>query len=214
MCGRYNWGERTGYAVEKELGLDRSSFVMAAGDVTPGSSPTVLTADRGARSGSLEALTKSRNIVTSDTSSRQIIVTTMFWGITGADKKLIINARAESALQKHMFADSVLHRRCIMPAASFYEWDRDRNKVTFFRQDHSPIYLAGFYQLSENRESFAILTTAANESMIPIHDRMPLMIEKTDVRDWLYDPDAAKEILASPMPRLERTQEYEQLKLF
>ena len=92
--------------------------------------------------------------------------------------------------------------------------DKDKNKVTFFRQDESPIYLAGFYQLSDNKDSFVILTTAANESMIKVHDRMPLMIEKDAVRDWLNDSDAAKEMLKAPMPQLKSRREYEQLSLF
>jgi putative SOS response-associated peptidase YedK len=59
-----------------------------------------------------------------------------------------------------------------------------------------------------------ILTTAANESMIKVHDRMPLMIEKNAVKDWLFDADAAKEMLHMKMPLLESHQEYEQMKLF
>ena len=101
-----------------------------------------------------------------------------------------------------------------MPAAGFYEWDKEKNKVTFFRKDKSPIYLAGFYQLSENHDSFVILTTAANESMIRVHDRMPLMIEKDKVRDWLYNNEAAKEMLSADMPLLDSSREYEQLSLF
>ena len=138
----------------------------------------------------------------------------MFWGIEGKDNKLIINARAESVLEKPMFSGDFEHRRCVMPAESFYEWDKDRNKVTFFRKDKSPIYLAGIYQLSQNRDSFTILTTAANASMIRVHDRMPLMIERDNVRDWLYDYEAAKGMLSIEMPLLESRQEYEQLSLF
>ena len=138
----------------------------------------------------------------------------MFWGVTQKDKKLVINARAESALEKPMFSDSVERRRLVIPAAGFYEWDKDKNKVTFYSKDKSPIYLAGFYQLSDNKDSFVILTTAANESMIKVHDRMPLMIEKNAVKDWIFDTDAAKEMLHMKMPLLESHQEYEQMKLF
>ena len=68
--------------------------------------------------------------------------------------------------------------------------------------------------MSNSRDSFVILTTKANESMIKVHDRMPLMIEKGRVRDWLYDIDAAKEMLAMDMPLLDSKREYEQLSLF
>ncbi|MCR5558285.1 MAG: SOS response-associated peptidase [Butyrivibrio sp.] len=186
MCGRYVCYSQTEDDVEEELGLARGSLEMAAGDVCPTDLAVVLT--------------------------NGLKINTMPWGLK--EKSLIINARAETALEKPTFGDSILRRRCIMPAGAFYEWDKDKNKVTFFRQDESPIYLAGFYQLSDNKDSFVILTTAANESMIKVHDRMPLMIEKDAVRDWLGDTDAAKEMLKAEMPQLKSHREYEQLSLF
>jgi putative SOS response-associated peptidase YedK len=205
MCGRYFFDESTAGEIEDELKLERGSVAMMAGDVTPGMSPVVLTAPRigtgfGEVAGTVEM--------------GPICVYNMFWGMTGRDKKLIINARSESASQKALFSDSVERRRCLMPAAGFYEWDKDKNKVTFFRKDRSPIYLAGFYTLSDNKESFVILTTAANESMIRVHDRMPLMIEKDDVKDWLNNGAAAKEMLTRQMPLLDSHRDYEQLSLF
>ena len=209
MCGRYYYDDHTPGGVESALSLSKGAFSLAlidmmpsakdapssVRDITPGMSPLVLATQKGSE-------------------DRSIRVTNMFWGITGKDKKLIINARAESAMEKPMFADSIEHRRCLMPAAGFYEWDKGKNKVTFFREDKGVIFLAGFYQLSENRDCFVILTTSANESMIKVHDRMPLMIEKASVKDWLYDRDAAKEILTMKMPQLRSSREYEQLSLF
>ena len=195
MCGRYYYGEKTAYEVEKELGPLEGTAMMKSGDITPGMSPVVLSGKR-------------------DGDKAKIQVSSMFWGLEGKDKKLIINARAESVLEKPMFSESAEHRRIVIPAAGFYEWDKDKNKVTFFRKDKAPIYLAGFYQLSQNKDSFVILTTAANESMIKVHDRMPLMIEKAYVRDWLYDRDAAKGMFSGSMPMLDSHTEYEQLSLF
>lgn len=195
MCGRYFFGAETERDVEKDLELYEGSFVMSAGDITPAMTPKVITSKKNG-------------------SSKDVNISDMFWGLTGKDKKLIINARAESVTTKPMFSDSVLNRRCIIPATGFYEWDKDKNKVTFFKKDKSPIYLAGFYQLSDNKDSFVILTTAANESMIKVHDRMPLMIGGKEVRDWLHDNAAAKEMLSSQMPLLESSRDYEQLSLF
>ena len=59
-----------------------------------------------------------------------------------------------------------------------------------------------------------ILTTAANASMKPVHDRMPVMIDTGNVRDYLKDPAAALEMLKEPMPELDRKSDYEQLSLF
>ena len=63
-------------------------------------------------------------------------------------------------------------------------------------------------------DSFVILTTAANSSMMPVHDRMPVMIDKVNVRDYLMDPSAAAQLLKEPMPELNRSSDYEQLSLF
>ena len=195
MCGRYFFDGETAKEIEDELELSPGLITTGAGDITPAMSPIVISADRGGGGAGLR-------------------VSAMFWGVTQKDKKLVINARAESALEKPMFSDSVERRRLVIPAAGFYEWDKDKNKVTFYSKDKSPIYLAGFYQLSDNKDSFVILTTAANESMIKVHDRMPLMIEKNAVKDWIFDTDAAKEMLHMKMPLLESHQEYEQMKLF
>jgi putative SOS response-associated peptidase YedK len=195
MCGRYFFDGETATKVEKELRLKSGSISMKSGDVTPAMNPVVITAKK-------------------DSPSEELRVTEMFWGIVGRDKKLLINARAESTDTKPTFSESFIHRRCIIPAAGFYEWDKDRNKVTFLRMDKSPIYLAGLYQLSDNKDSFAILTTTANESMIKVHDRMPLMIDKNDIASWLNDEKAAKDMLHMEMPQLQSRVEYEQLSLF
>ena len=74
----------------------------------------------------------------------------MSWGFrqfTGSG--LIINARAESVIDKPMFRDSILQRRCVIPASWFYEWNRKKEKVTFKQEDSSILFMAGFYQKYE-----------------------------------------------------------------
>ena len=79
----------------------------------------------------------------------------MQWGFPQYQKKgLLINARAETALERKSFRDSVLHRRCVIPARHFYEWDSDKNKVTFFRKDAAVVYMAGFYNRFGDEERF------------------------------------------------------------
>ena len=138
----------------------------------------------------------------------------MRWGFPSwRSGNLMINARCESALQKPMFSESVMRRRCVIPAAGFYEWDRDKNKVTFFKPQEACIYLAGFYNLFDGEQRFIILTTEANESMSPVHDRMPLILPASEVGDWIHESGKTKEYLVRNSPQLSRTQEYEQLKL-
>ncbi len=194
MCGRYQFSEKTAYDVEDELNLLRGTFATRAGDITPGMVTT--------------------GIIRNRASEEDLALAELFWGIISRDKKLIINARAESVKEKSMFSDSIRNRRCILPAAGFYEWDAGKTKFTFKRADEKPIYLAGFYDLSENRDCFVILTTAANASMKPVHDRMPVMIDKRNVRDYLKDSAAAMEMIMEPMPELDRRSDYEQLSLF
>lgn len=104
------------------------------------------------------------------------------WGFEGFQKgRVIFNARSETALEKKMFQESMKERRCIIPAKYFYEWDSKKNKFTFYREDEDILFLAGFYK--QNR--FVILTTQANESMKEIHDRMPLILERTELESWI-----------------------------
>ena len=194
MCCRYYYSDKTAYEVEDDLHITGRAFVTSAGDITPG----MITP----------------GIIWNKSSDTDVALSDLFWGILSRDKKLIINARAESVTEKSMFSDSIRNRRCILPAAGFYEWDAGKTKFMFKRTDEKPIYLAGFYDLSENRDSFVILTTAANASMKPVHDRMPVMIEKGNVRDYLKDSSAAMEMLSKPMPELDRSSDYEQLSLF
>ena len=73
----------------------------------------------------------------------------------------------------------------LIPASGFYEWSRLKEKNTFFRYDAALLYMAGFCVWFEDERRFVILTTAANESMRKVHDRMPLILEKEQLADWL-----------------------------
>lgn len=68
-----------------------------------------------------------------------------------------------------------------------------------------PIYLAGIYDNINGVNCFIILTTAPNDSVAPIHDRMPLLLSHEQVRPWLVDAGAALELLCSRPPLLQRT---------
>lgn len=194
MCGRYYCSDKTAYEVEDDLHLSRGALAAPAGDITPGMT--------------------TPGIIWNKATDEDLVLSKLFWGIVSKDKKLIINARVESVKEKTMFSESIRNRRCILPAAGFYEWDANKTKYMFKRADEKSIYLAGFYDLNENRDSFVILTTAANASMKPVHDRMPVMIDKRNLSDYLKDFSAALEMINEPMPELGRHSDYEQLSLF
>lgn len=134
-------------------------------------------------------LTFENNRITADAVS---------WGFPKWDGKgVIINARAETALEKPMFRDSLLSRRCVVPSAGYYEWQRTANKKTkdkyhLLEPNKDILYMAGivgtFSRSDDSQyEAFTILTTAANQSVSPIHDRMPVILQSDELEAWLRD---------------------------
>ena len=121
-----------------------------------------------------------------------------------AGNRLLINARSETAAQKKTFAGSLEKRRAILPALGFYEWSHDGKKTKYFFQteDQPVLYLCGVYKVIDGQARFVILTRPANESMIEIHDRMPVIAKENEVRPYLTDCDAAMEIIAFNTPVL------------
>ena len=145
----------------------------------------------------------------------KMILKNVRWGLPGFQKgQVIFNARCETALDKGMFREGVLHGRIVIPAVSFYEWNRLKEKNIFSRPDGKILYMAGFSKGEGSAERFTILTTAANESMLPVHDRMPLILEESEIEPWLYREDWTESILRKVPKPLSREAEYEQLSLF
>ena len=137
------------------------------------------------------------------------------WGFPGfQEKQVIFNARCESAMEKPMFRDSIRHGRMVVPAAWFYEWNRRKEKNTFYRKDRPVLFMAGCCRQYEDGMRFVILTTGANASMKPVHDRMPLILEEDEIAPWILDERQAEHILHKTPCLLERRTDYEQLTLF
>lgn len=124
------------------------------------------------------------------------------WGIPGWRGGLIINARAETVCEKPMFRRSIAAQRCVIPASSYYEWDSQRHPYSF-HLPAAPLYLAGIYDNVDGVDCFVILTTAPNSSVQDIHDRMPLLLTREQVRPWLTDAQAALNLLTQVPPLLE-----------
>lgn len=150
----------------------------------------------------------------------ELIMTAKKWGFPGMDGgRVIINARAETALERRMFRDSVLRRRIVVPASGYYEWNQSREKVTFTAgnpaKGHRPcatsvLYMAGFYNRFGDEDRFVILTTAANDSVRDVHDRMPLILEADEVARWLQEDGQVEAFLHKKPKDLQRSQEFEQ----
>jgi len=124
---------------------------------------------------------------------------------TGGAK--MINARAETVADKPAFRRALERRRCILPADGFYEWLRtgkERLPQLFTAGDDSVLAFAGLWEVwrpkddpdAEPLRTCTIITTSANATMRPIHDRMPVVLPP-DVWDRWLDP--------SPLPVAELT---------
>ena len=137
----------------------------------------------------------------------------MRWGFDNPYAKgLIINTRSETARDKALFSDSIMNRRCIIPASGFYEWDVYKARFRFFLPDEL-LFMAGLYREEQGALRYTILTTEANESMSPVHDRMPLMIGKDEIRPWITDNERLAEFLERPQVRLIREQDSGQIRM-
>ncbi|WP_256478610.1 SOS response-associated peptidase [Chroococcidiopsis sp. CCMEE 29] len=123
------------------------------------------------------------------------------WGLIPAWAKdpamgaRLINARAETVTEKPSFRSAFRHRRCLVIADGFYEWQRQNGKKQpfYFRMHNAqPFAFAGLWERwqdpnGEIVETCTILTTDANELLRPIHDRMPVILDPKDYDLWL-DP--------------------------
>ena len=197
MCGRYHFSaelldEIRDLTEQKDWKLELGVLDR---DIHPGDTAPVITA-AGDQGGSLRACRQK-------------------WGYPGpGGKGLVFNARSESVFEKRMFRDSVSQRRAAVPVSWFYEWNKNKEKFTFTKEGSRILFLAGFYGRYEDGDRFVILTTQANASMAPVHSRMPLVLEREQVREWILDSKKTKELLGQEPPQLERDCEYEQQTLF
>ena len=139
------------------------------------------------------------------------------WGLIPAWNKdtssgpPLINARSETIAEKPAFRQAIKYRRCLIPASGFYEWRRegDKKMPQYIRlKDGSPMIFAGVWESGKGPDgklvdTCAILTTAANDLVAPLHDRMPVILHPGEYERWLdrdqRDPEKVKRIY-EPFP--------------
>jgi putative SOS response-associated peptidase YedK len=115
-----------------------------------------------------------------------------------------INARAETVDTQPSFREAFRTRRCLVPVNAFYEWSGPKGHRTKWRirlKDEGILALAGLWERwrdpasGEYVDTYTIITTAANEVIAKLHDRMPVVLRRQDETRWL-DPNATgKEFL-------------------
>jgi putative SOS response-associated peptidase YedK len=120
----------------------------------------------------------------------------------------MINARAESVPTSGAYKGAFKRRRAILPADGFYEWKKlpgGKRKQPYYleRRDGEPIALAGLWEewrdpdrKGEPLRTVTIITTTPNETMAPIHDRMPVILPPEAWDAWLDPTNDDTEALA------------------
>jgi putative SOS response-associated peptidase YedK len=104
---------------------------------------------------------------------------------------LVLQARSDSVLDKPSFKNAMKRRRCLIPADGFYEWNEDTRRPYVVRPKHGgPVAFAGLWETwmgpnGEEMETVAVITTDANQTLHPIHYRMPAVIPPEAFDLWL-----------------------------
>jgi len=136
-----------------------------------------------------------------------------------------INARAETVADKPAFRSSFAHRRCLVPMSGFYEWRPGdpagpltsrgvpvKQPFLIERADHQLLAVAGLWsawrppgcpESTPWRHTCTVITTDANATVRPVHDRMPVLLDRHDWQEWLDpgNPDTASLVsLLRPAP--------------
>jgi Uncharacterized conserved protein len=120
------------------------------------------------------------------------------WGfLLKSIKKELINIRLETALEKPVFKNPLLTKRCVIPATAFFEWEKKGSsniKHCISVKDKKLFSMAGIYEQFRDINGdiyfgVAILTMPADNMLIKIHDRMPVILNDTETEKWLSNLD-------------------------
>ncbi len=132
-----------------------------------------------------------------------------FWAKDPSVGSKMINARAETVAEKPAYRKALATHRCLVPASGFYEWQRSDGgaKVPYwiFCKDAPLFAFAGLHAAWKSPEdewihSYTIITTEANDVVAPIHNRMPVILEREDEALWL-DPEQTEAERLLPLLR-------------
>lgn len=124
------------------------------------------------------------------------------WGFMPSfAKRPLINARAETILQKPTFKKAFQKKRCLVPATSFFEWKKEggaKEKYRISVKEQTIFSIAGICEFFTDKDGqeklmYSIITTDANAQMQDIHDRMPVILCPEHETDYLnHELDPAK----------------------
>lgn len=197
MCGRFTL-TATALQIAEQLGLGPAAFDALEYRPRYNIAPT-----------------DTHLIVRERREERQLLAAT--WGLVNTWAKnarraaVQINARSEDLEKRRAFSGAwQKRRRCLVPADGFFEWTGPktaRQPIWFHRPEGGLILLAGLYESwrpdpdaapDDWRRTFTILTTDANATVAPIHDRMPVILTPEEAAEWVFpdnDPDTVRPLM-------------------
>lgn len=138
-----------------------------------------------------------------------------FWAKDPSIGYKMINARAETVAEKPSYRSSFRNKRCLILADGFYEWRKDgKLSIPFYFQleGGEPFAFAGLWDDWENKgvsslpglpglTTCTLITTDANEDVKPVHPRMPVILTKDTMWDWLDENNPVALLnLLKPLP--------------
>lgn len=175
MCGRFSL-KSTMRAIEDEFSIDKSDIVIEPRyNIAPTQNVAVIFNDG------------------------QNNLTFFKWGLIPSWAKdpaignRMINACAETISEKPSFKTALKKRRCLILSDGFYEWEKtgeDKIPTYIFLNNHKPFAFAGLWDNWKSPEgkiiyTCTIITTTPNELIAPIHNRMPVILQKQFIDFWL-----------------------------
>ncbi|MDC7278102.1 SOS response-associated peptidase [Butyrivibrio fibrisolvens] len=133
----------------------------------------------------------------------------MQWGFMARDnKRTLFNARVETAGEKPTFKDAWQSHRCIIPAAYYYEWAHLKSpdgkvqtgdKYAIQPTGCTTTWLCGLYRIEEGYPVFVILTQEPTEELGKIHDRMPVMLPKDKIEQWINPTSNPRDLISQTL---------------
>jgi putative SOS response-associated peptidase YedK len=199
MCGRYTLATPNPAEVRARFPIGESVEVRRRYNVAPGDEVLAVTTDReGAPRGEL-----------------------LRWGLVPSWAKSpqtglkMINARVETAAQRPAFRRAFERFRCLVVADGFYEWRRmpagPKHAFHILRRDHAPFAFAGLWSVwyapdGSKLRTCSILTTAANDAIAPLHDRMPIILGGADAEAAWLDVSTPSGLLSEILSGLDSSQ--------
>lgn len=175
MCGRFS-RKSTLQAIIDEFEIEEVNGTVEPGyNVAPGQEIAVILKDETRKLGLLKW-----GLIPS-------------WSKDPAIGNRMINARAETLAEKPSFKHPLRRKRCLIVADGFFEWKKEGTQkipMYIFLKDQKPFVFAGLWDTWTSPEgkkisTCTIITTEPNEFMKKIHNRMPVILPKERIEDWL-----------------------------